>query len=52
MSGVPIVLTNEIETVLGAGAEMEGSVGISFDVASQNAYGFVYDSKKMKSFRN
>lgn len=48
VSGVPIVLTNEIETVLGAGAEMEGSVGISFDVASQNAYGFVYDSKKRK----
>ena len=48
VSGVPIVLTNEIETVLGAGAEMEGSVGTSFDVASQNAYGFVYDSRKGK----
>ncbi|MBS7021562.1 MAG: hypothetical protein KH135_06960, partial [Firmicutes bacterium] len=48
VSGVPIVLTNEIETVLGAGAEMEGSVGIGFDASSQNAYGFVYDSRKGK----
>lgn len=48
VSGVPIVLTNEIETVLGAGAEMEGSVGIGFDVSSQNTYGFVYDSRKGK----
>lgn len=48
VGGVPIVLTNEIETVLGAGAEMEGSVGIDFDVSSQNAYGFVYDSRNGK----
>lgn len=48
IGGVPIVLTNEIETTVGAGAEMEGSVGINFDVSSQNAYGFVYDSRKGK----
>lgn len=46
VGGVPIVLTNEVETVLGAGAEIEGSVGIGFDVSSENAYGFVYDSRK------
>lgn len=45
VSGVPIVLTNELETVLGAGAEMEGSIEIDFDVSSQNAYGFIYDSR-------
>lgn len=48
VGGVPIVLTNKVETVLGTGAEIEGSVGINFDVSSQNAYGFVYDSRKGK----
>lgn len=48
VGGVPIVLTNEVETVLGAGAEIEGSVGIGFDVSSQSAYGFVYDSRNGK----
>lgn len=48
VSGIPIVLTNELETVLGAGAEMEGSIEIDFDVSSQNAYGFIYDSRKGK----
>ena len=48
VGGVPIVLTNEIETVLGAGAEMEGSVGIDFDASSQNVYGFIYDSRNGK----
>lgn len=48
VAGVPIVVTNEIETVVGAGAELEGYIGIVFDASSENAYGFVYDSRKGK----
>lgn len=48
VAGVPIVVTNEIETVVGAAAEMEGLIGIKFNSSCENVYGFVYDSRKGK----
>lgn len=48
VGGIPIVLSNRIEAVVGAGAEMEGYMGIRFDASSENAYGFIYDSRKGK----
>lgn len=48
VSGIPIVLTNEIEAVLGAEGEIEGAISTDFEVFSENSYGFVYDSRKGK----
>lgn len=46
VAGIPIVVTNEIEATVGAGAEIEGSIGIAYEAISENTYGFLYDSKK------
>lgn len=48
VSGVPIVVTNEVLLNINGNAAMEGSVGTSFGLESENTSGFLYDSKSGK----
>lgn len=48
VGGIPIVVTNEIEAVVGGDIEIEGGIGIFYEVTCENAHGFLYDSKKGK----
>ncbi len=48
VSGIPIVVTNEVLLDINGNTTIEGSFGTSFGLESENTSGFLYDSKSGK----
>lgn len=42
---IPIVITNEIRADISGEIQLEGSIGTSFEIQSENSSGFLYSSK-------
>ena len=48
VAGIPIVVTNKLELNAEAGAELEGNIGLSYELASETTTGFEFKSKTGK----
>lgn len=48
VAGIPIVVTNKLELNAEAGAEIEGNIGLSYELASETTTGFEFKSKTGK----
>lgn len=48
VAGIPIVVTNKLELNTEAGAELEGNIGLSYELASETTTGFEFKSKTGK----
>ena len=48
VAGIPIVVTNKLELNAEAGAEREGNIGLSYELASETTTGFEFKSKTGK----
>lgn len=48
ISGIPIVVTNELLLDIKGNAKIEGALGTSFGLESENTSGFLYNSKNNK----
>ena len=48
VAGIPIVVTNKSELNAEAGAELEGNIGLSYELASETTTGFEFKSKTGK----
>ena len=48
VAGIPIVVTNKLELNAEAGAELEGNIGLSYELASETTTGFEFKSKPGK----
>lgn len=45
---VPVVVTNELQAMVEGEANIEGTIGTSIELKSENAFGFLYTSKTNK----
>ena len=48
VAGIPIVVTNKLELNAEAGAELEGNIGLSYELTSETTTGFEFKSKTGK----
>lgn len=48
VAGIPIVVTNKLELNAEAGAELEGNIGLLYELASETTTGFEFKSKTGK----
>lgn len=48
VAGIPIVVTNELEISIEADVNLEGNIGMEYELASETTLGFQYNSKTGK----
>lgn len=48
VAGIPIVVTNELEIYTEAEINLEGNIGVSYELTAETTQGFNYNSKTGK----